>query len=87
MIPVNFTLDQFQPTLADYAREEFLRCYAQWMEGDPGHMFYPLKKPAVSLNPFNLGKLKSSAHGGRVRVRLRTGTGAGKRERDGGERR
>jgi len=51
-------LDQFQPTLADYAREEFLRCYAQWMEGDPGHMFYPLKKPAVSLNPFNLGKLK-----------------------------
>ena len=48
VVPVNFTLMQFQPTLADYAREEFLRCYAQWLEGDTGHFLYPLKKPAVT---------------------------------------
>jgi hypothetical protein len=54
--PVNFTVLQFQPTYADLAREEALRCYAQWMEGDPGHLFYPLKKPKVALNPFDLGE-------------------------------
>ena len=48
VVPVNFTVLQFQPTYADYAREEFLRCYAQWIQGDTGNLLYPLKKPAMT---------------------------------------
>jgi hypothetical protein len=75
VVPVNFTVLQFQPTFADLAREEALRCYAQWMEGDPGHLFYPLKKPKVAINPFDgagfLGELRVAAVVCTVRVRVK----------------